>query len=365
MSLYRLRNRTVAEKIVAALKEMNLNVRFMHVCGTHQDTLTRYGLDTLFKECGVTVRQGPGCPVCVTTMKEYEEAAVLARKGLTIATFGDASRVPGRRGSLLDLRAEGYDVRVVYSIEDAIGIAEKTKKKVVFFGIGFETTAPSTAISVLRGLPENFSILSCHRRIPPVLDMLLQTGELKLDGIIEPGHVSTIIGVRPYEELSRRYRMPQVIAGFEPLDMLMAVYMLSLQIKRGEAKVENEYSRVVRYEGNVKALKALEEVFEPFDIGWRGFQTIPSSGMKIKGKYDRFDARKVYEDELKDLEFEVFEEPQGCMCGEVLRGLVDSRDCPLFGKICTPTHPVGPCMVSVEGSCNIEFKYSSRKDAFL
>jgi hydrogenase expression/formation protein HypD len=182
-------------------------------------------------------------------------------------------------------------------------------------------------------------------------------GEFKLDGLIEPGHVSTIIGVKPYEEISKRYHMPQVIAGFEPLDMLMAVYMLALQIRNGEAKVENEYSRVVRYEGNVKALKALDDVFESFDVAWRGFPIIHGSGMKIREEYERFDARKVYEDELKDVSQGAFEDPRGCRCGEVLRGIVDSTDCALFGKGCTPTHPIGPCMVSIEGSCNIEFKY--------
>lgn len=355
--MFRFRNKETADKIVRQLKSMNLNIRLMHVCGTHQDTLVHHGLDTLFRECGITIRQGPGCPVCVTTTREYEEAIALARKGVTVATFGDASRVPGRNSSLLSLRAEGYDVRVVYGIEDAIKIAEKTGKRVVFLGVGFETTAPSTAVMILKDLPENFSILNCHRYIPPALNALLDMGEFKLHGLIEPGHVSTIIGVKPYEEFSKRYRIPQVIAGFEPLDMLMAVYMLALQIKNDEARVENEYSRVVRYEGNVKALKALDDVFEPFSVSWRGFPTIHGSGMKIRKEYEGFDARKVYEDELRDVSQEVFEDPKGCRCGEVLRGIVDSTDCPLFGTWCTPASPVGPCMVSVEGSCNIEFRY--------
>lgn len=340
---------------------MNLNIRLMHVCGTHQDTLVRYGLDPLFKSCGITIRQGPGCPVCVTTVREYEEAITLAKRGITITTFGDASRVPGQLSSLLDLRAKGYNVRIVYSIQDAVKMAEKTGKKVVFLGVGFETTAPSTAVMVLKGLPDNFSILSCHRYIPPALKVLLEMGEFKLHGLIEPGHVSTIIGVKPYEGLSRRHHIPQVIAGFEPLDLLMAVYMLAQQIKKGVAEVHNEYSRVVRYEGNRRALTALNTVFTPSNVEWRGFPIIHGSGMKMKGEFSQFDARLVYEDKLRDLH-ELFNEPQGCRCGEILRGLVDSADCPLFGLSCTPTHPIGPCMVSVEGSCNIEYKYGLQKE---
>ncbi len=359
--MFRFRDRETADKVVSLLKGMKLNIRLMHVCGTHQDTLIRYGLDSLFQECGISIRQGPGCPVCVTTIREYEEAVALARAGVVVATFGDASRVSGRRGSLLALRAEGCDVRVVYGIGDAVKVAEETGKKVVFLGVGFETTAPSTAITVMGEPPGNFSVLSCHRYVPPALDALLGMGELRLDGLVEPGHVSTIIGVKPYEELSRKYGVPQVVAGFEPLDMLMAVYMLALQIRGGEARVENEYSRAVRYEGNVKALRALDEVFESFDVDWRGFPVIEGSGMRFRKRYERFDARKMYEDELRGLSQETFEEDTGCRCGEVLRGLIDPPECPLFGSACQPTRPVGPCMVSVEGSCNIAFKYGSKK----
>lgn len=355
--MFRFRDRKITNKIMTRLKQMQLNINLMHVCGTHQDTLTHYGLESLFRTCGITIRQGPGCPVCVTTMREYEEAITLLKKGITITTFGDASRVPGERHSLLDLRAEGYDVRIVYGIGDAVKIANKTSRRVVFLGVGFETTAPSTAVMALKGLPDNFSILCCHRYIPPALEALLAMGEIKLHGLIEPGHVSTIIGVKPYEILSERYHIPQVIAGFEPLDMLMAVYMLARQIEKGVAEVENEYSRVVRYEGNVRALEALDAVFEPHTVAWRGFPLIHRSGMKIKAAYETIDARKVYEDELEDINQKVFHEPKGCKCGEVLRGLVDPLDCPLFSTECTPTHPIGPCMVSVEGSCNIQHKY--------
>lgn len=357
--MFRYRDSKVAGEIVERLKAMNLRIQLMHVCGTHQDTLIRYGLDSLLKTCGVRVRQGPGCPVCVTPAREFEEAIALARKGKTIMTFGDVSRVPGKQGSLLDLRGEGLDVRVVYGIGDAVKLARQLDGDGVFMAVGFETTAPATAATVLEGLPENFSILSCHRYVPPALHALLEMGECRLDGLIEPGHVSTIIGLKPYESLSEKYGIPQVVAGFEPLDMLMAVYMLARQIKRGEASVENEYSRVVRYEGNVRALEVMNQVFEAFDVDWRGFPLLPGSGMRIRREFESWDARKVWEDDFRGLEGFV-EEVGGCRCGEVLRGLIESWECPLFGTACTPTHPIGPCMVSVEGSCNIDYKYKKR-----
>ena len=361
--MFRYRDRPIAEKVVSRLKKMKLDIRLMHVCGTHQDTIVRYGLDQTFRECGMDMRQGPGCPVCVTTAREFEEAMTLAKNGKTIASFGDAVRVPGRQRSLLDLRSEGNDIRIVYSIADALNIAKKTEEEVVFLAIGFETTAPSTAVTILNDLPENFSILSCHRYVPPAVFKLMEMGEIGLNGLIEPGHVSTIIGVRPYEPLSRKYRIPQVIAGFEPLDMLIAVYMLAKQIEKGEAKVENEYTRSVAYEGNVRALKAMDKVFEPFDTDWRGFPTIANSGMRLRKKYESFDARKIYADELREVDELDIKESEKCKCNEILRGLLDSSDCELFGKACTPQHPVGPCMVSVEGLCNIEYRYSSKARA--
>ncbi|RLI05761.1 hydrogenase formation protein HypD [Candidatus Bathyarchaeota archaeon] len=359
--MFRFRDRILAEKIIKKLKDMKLNIRIMHVCGTHQDTIVRYGLDELLRQCGVEVRQGPGCPVCITTAKEFCEAITLARNGKVVVTYGDVAKAPSKIGSLLDQRAEGCDVRIVYSVEDAVRIAKETSYDVVFMAVGFETTAPSTAEVLLEEPPENFFVLSCHRYIPPALHALLKMGELKLDGLIEPGHVSTIIGVKPYEEISRIYGIPQVIAGFEPLDLLMAVYMLAHQIKHGEVKVENEYTRSVKYEGNLKALKILEEVFEPFDAAWRGFPVISKSGMKIRKKFEEHDARKSFQDILEKMDEKFFEEPEGCRCGEILRGLVNPEDCPLFGNVCTPNRPVGPCMVSVEGACNIQFKYGKGK----
>jgi hydrogenase expression/formation protein HypD len=293
----------------------------------------------------------------VTPAREFEEAAVLAQAGKVITTFGDVSRVPGQNRSLLDLRSYGYDIRIVYSIADAVKLSHTLENDVVFMAVGFETTAPATAAVLIEGVPDNFSILSCHRYVPPALHALLSMGESRLDGLIEPGHVSTIIGMHPYQELSARYHLPQVIAGFEPLDLLIAVFMIAQQVQRGEAKVENEYSRVVKPTGNSKALQVLDEVFHPVDVEWRGFPTIPKSGMAIKEHYASWDARCVWEDALQDIQ--MVDEAPGCRCGEILRGLIEPTDCPLFRTACTPTHPIGPCMVSIEGSCQIEFKYGS------
>ena len=357
--MFSLRDKKLAREIVTKIKKLDVNLKFMHVCGTHQDTLVKHGLDVLLKECGIEIGQGPGCPVCVTTQREIEEMLLLAQKGKTVATFGDMINVPGETQSLQSMRTEGYDVRTVYGIEDAVSIAEKNKDKdVVFMAVGFETTAPSTASVLLKNPPSNFSILCCHRTIPYALKALLDMGEIKIDGLIEPGHVSTIIGTRPYKFISENYNVPQVITGFEPIDILMAVWMLVKQIGNGKAYVQNEYTRAVKEEGNIKAQRAIDEVFEPGDIRWRGFPVIPQSGLMLKSKFEKYDARNKFADDLDELRDKEIKEPKGCRCGELLRGLLSPQECPLFGVKCTPDNPVGPCMVSIEGSCNIEYRYS-------
>jgi hydrogenase expression/formation protein HypD len=308
-------------------------------------------------DVGVDIRQGPGCPVCVTTPNEIEECMALARAGKTIAVFGDMVKVPGINGSLADMQTHGFDIQIVYSISDGVKYASTTGLETVFMGIGFETTTPSTASVLLQKPPSNFSILCCHRTVPNALKAIIEMGEVKLQGLIEPGHVSTIIGLEPYRFLSEQYKVPQVIAGFEPLDLLMGVYMLGKQIKDGRAEVENEYSRVVRPEGNQKAISMLDKVFETTDVAWRGFPVIPDTGLALKDEYTMYDARKKYDAELKDVHNTKYEEPKGCRCGEVLRGVIESSECPLFGKGCNPDNPIGPCMVSAEGSCNILYKY--------
>jgi hydrogenase expression/formation protein HypD len=249
----------------------------------------------------------------------------------------------------------------VYGIEDALLLAEKHKdKEVVFMAVGFETTSPTTASVLLRDPPLNFSVLCCHRLIPPALQAILDMGEIKIDGFIEPGHVSTIIGVKPYEFISNNYHIPQVITGFEPIDLLMGAWMLVRQLQQGKAEIENEYTRAVKPEGNRKAQQVMKQVFEPVDIKWRGFPMIPQSGLRLRNRYASYDARKKYEEELSELTQKEFAEPVGCLCGDVLRGLISSKECPLFGRQCTPDNPVGPCMVSSEGNCNIQYRYSKK-----
>lgn len=360
--MFSLRDKKLADDIIKQIKDAGVHLKFMHVCGTHQDTLVKYGLDVLFKHAGIEIRQGPGCPVCVTTPKEIEEILVLAKEGKTIATFGDMIRVPGVTSSLQQMKAEGCDVRTVYSIEDAVSVAEKhPEKEVVFMAVGFETTAPTTASVLLGEPPLNFSVLCCHRLIPPALQAILDLGEIRLDGFIQPGHVSTIIGTQPYDFISEKYHIPQVIAGFEPLDLLMGVWMLMHQIQQGKAVVENEYSRAVDPQGNRKAQLVMNQVFESVDMTWRGFPLLPDSGLRLQKKYSSYDARLKYEGTLSQLASQDFTEPVGCLCGDVLRGLISSKECPLFHHECTPETPVGPCMVSREGNCHIEFLYSKKR----
>ncbi|MCK4366239.1 MAG: hydrogenase formation protein HypD [Thermoplasmatales archaeon] len=359
--MFSLKDKKLANDIVSKIKKLDVNLKFMHVCGTHQDSLVKHGLDALLKKCGVEIGQGPGCPVCVTTPREIEEMLILARAGKTVTSFGDMINVPGETESLRSMRTEGCDVRTVYGIEDAVEIAQNNPDKdVVFMAVGFETTAPTTASVLLKNPPDNFSILCCHRTVPEALEAIIKMGEIKIDGLIEPGHVSTIIGSKPYEFLSKDYKVPQVIAGFEPIDILMGAWMLVQQIEKGEAFVQNEYTRVVHAEGNVKAQQAIKDVFEQGDIKWRGFPVIPKSSLDLRSKFDKYDARKKFEDDLVELKGKEFTEPDGCRCGELLRGLVSPFECPLFGQACTPATPVGPCMVSIEGSCNIEYRYKEK-----
>ena len=316
--MFKFQDKETAKKIIERLKGMDLDIKVMHVCGTHQDTLVRYGLDEMLSEVGVDIRQGPGCPVCVTTPLEIEEAITLARSGKTITTFGDMLRVPGKNTSLSEVKAEGGDIKTVYSINESVEMARSTDKDVIFMAVGFETTTPPTAVTLLNNPPENFSILTCHRVIPPAMEAILRMGELKIDGFIDPGHVSVIIGMKPYEFISDEFKVPQVIAGFEPLDLLMSVYMLAKQIEGGVARVENEYSRVVREEGNRRAIEVIDKVFRSVDSRWRGFSKIPGSGLSLREEFEGYDARRRFELELGGLEQEVFEEPKGCKCGEVL-----------------------------------------------
>ena len=343
----------MSQKLITKINDLATPVKIMHVCGSHEHTIMENGIRSLLPE-EVEIIAGPGCPVCVVPSREIDEALELIDRGVTITTFGDMLRVPGSERSLADAKAEGGDVRVVYGINRAIEIAEKQDNDVAFISAGFETTAPTTAAELLSTPPENFSVLSCHRLIPPAIDFLINSGETSLNALIQPGHVCTIIGTKPFEYFSTDYGIPQVVAGFNPLDILMSVYMILRQIHNETPKIENEYRRAVRDEGNVIAQEKMDEVFEVTSREWRGFPKIPNSILEIKSEFADFNAREKYDIEVKD----VTEAPKGCICGPILRGLARPEDCKLFRKACNPLHPIGACMVSKEGTCNIAHRYS-------
>ena len=343
----------MSQKLLKKINELATPVKIMHVCGSHEHTIMENGIRSLLPE-EVEIIAGPGCPVCVVPSREIDEALELIEKDVIITTFGDMLRVPGSERSLADAKAEGGDVRVVYGINRAIEIAQKEDNDVAFISAGFETTAPTTAAELLATPPENFSVLSCHRLIPPAIDFLINSGETSLNALIQPGHVCTIIGTKPFEYFSTDFGIPQAVAGFNPLDILMSVYMILRQIQNKTPKIENEYKRAVREEGNVIAQDMIDQVFDVTSREWRGFPKIPNSILEIKDEFSEFNAREKYDIEVKD----VNEAPKGCICGPILRGLARPEDCKLFRKACNPLHPIGACMVSKEGTCNIAHRYS-------
>ena len=328
----------------------------MEFCGGHTVAILKNGLRQLMPST-IEMISGPGCPVCVTANAEIDKAIALAEVPEVIfTTFGDMLKVPGSHSSLQQVRAEGADVRIVYSAIDALAIAgENPNRSVIFLGIGFETTAPTIAASVLeadqRGL-NNYYVLSQHKLCPPAIKVLLDSGESNLQGIICPGHVSAIVGSRPWEFMARDYGIPCVVSGFEPLDILQSVDMLVRQIESGTSEVEIAYRRGVRPEGNTRAIELMEQVFEPCTASWRGLGDIAGSGLRLRKEYQRFDAELAF-----DFDPGPTEEPQGCICGEILRGVKTPRDCGLFKKACNPEYPIGPCMVSAEGSCSAHYLY--------
>ncbi len=333
---------------------------FMEVCGTHTVSIFRSGIRNLLPD-ELTLLSGPGCPVCVTSQEELDRAIALSRRdGTIIATYGDMLRVPGSGSSLEKERAAGRDIRIVYSTLDALGIAEKNSPKdVVFLGAGFETTAPASAVAVLEAENKklhNFSLLSCHKLIPPAMKALLESGETAIDGFLCPGHVSTILGSTDYEFIAGDFKTPCVIAGFEPLDILESLLMLTRQVTSERAAVEIQYKRSVKPEGNPKARELLYRVFNRADSKWRGLGPIPSSGLKLKEEFAPFDASLKFDTGKMESY-----DPPGCICGDILRGVKLPFDCPLFGKRCTPDEPIGPCMVSSEGTCGAYFKYGKRE----
>jgi len=333
-------------------------IRLMEVCGTHTVAIARYGLRKVLPPT-IDLISGPGCPVCVTSQSDVDLMISLSRApGVITATFGDMVRVPGSDSSLARERAQGRDVRVVYSPLDGMKIAAaEPQKKVIFLGVGFETTAPTIAATALearrQGL-KNFFVFSAHKTVPRALKALLELGEVKLNGFLLPGHVSTIIGSRPYEFLANDYSVPCVISGFEPLDILQSVFMLVRQVKLRDPRVEIQYRRGVDEEGNRKAQEMIARAFQSSDVEWRGIGCIPGTGLTFREELAGLDAARTF-----DLPRVQARENPGCRCGEVLRGVIRPRECGLFAEVCTPENPVGPCMVSSEGSCAAAYKYGS------
>jgi hydrogenase expression/formation protein HypD len=338
----------VSEKMVEIAPKRGV-VKICHVCGTHEWTITHYGLRSLLPK-NVEVIAGPGCPVCIVPASEIDEAVQLALKGIVIACFGDLFRVPGSNMSLLDAKARGADVRVVYGVGDAVQMARNDPdKEFVFFAVGFETTSPSTAVEVAGKPPENMSFLISHRTIPPAMKLLVEMKDLSLNGFIAPGHVSTIIGLKPYEVFPEEYAMPVVVAGFEPLDLMFGVYMVLKQLNEGKPKLENEYLRGVNREGNSKAQELIDEVFSTVDGTWRGLGTISLSKYTLRNEYAKYDAHLKYGVRVE----KGVDKQHACKCHLVVIGKIKPTECPLYMKTCTPQKPVGACMVSVEGTCRI------------
>lgn len=332
-------------------------LKIMEICGGHTHSIFKYGIEAALPNT-IELIHGPGCPVCVMPRGKLDDAIALAEQpNIIFTTFGDAMRVPGSKKSLLQAKAEGADVRMVYSPLDALPIAkENPDKEVVFFGIGFETTAPSTALTILQAAAEeinNFSIFANHVLVVPALEALLNNPDLQLDGFIGPGHVSTIIGTKPYEIIAETYHKPLVVSGFEPLDILQSIVMVLQQLADGRCEVENQYTRLVEAEGNKVALDAINKVFtvrEEFE--WRGLGNISQSGLKITENYANFDAEAKF-----TLPNRQVADAAACQCGEILKGVLKPWQCKVFGTACTPENPIGTCMVSSEGACAAYYKY--------
>ncbi|WP_028300441.1 hydrogenase formation protein HypD [Oceanospirillum beijerinckii] len=339
------------------VQQLGRPLQLMEVCGGHTHAIFRYGLEQLLPEM-VELVHGPGCPVCVLPMGRVDDCIAIAEQpNVIFTTFGDAMRVPGSKKSLLQAKAQGADIRMVYSPLDALQLAKKNPdKEVVFFGLGFETTMPSTALTVLQAEKEgitNFSLFCNHITIIPTIKAVLDSPDLHLDGFLGPGHVSMIIGTRPYEFVAQQYKRPMVIAGFEPLDVLQSVWMILQQLDEGRCEVENQYGRIVPPDGNRQALQAVSQVFELREFfEWRGLGSIDHSGVRMRDSYRAWDAEKKFS--LPNVKIA---DPKSCQCGEVLKGVIKPWECKVFGRACTPETPMGALMVSSEGSCSAYFTY--------
>jgi len=352
------RNKEIVNALIKKIQQHSdctkEKIRIMHVCGTHEHDIVKAGLRSLLPN-NIELIAGPGCPVCVSSAQDVDEVLWVAdNHEVTIVSFGDMMRVPGSHESLYQAQGRGVDIRVVYGVSDAIKIAQQTpNKELLFFSVGFETTSCLTAAEVIRTKLPNFSIYSSHKLVPPAMELLLQRDDIEFQGFLAPGHVSTIIGAKPYEFISEEYKFPVSIAGFEPVDILMGIYSLLRQIIEKKPKISNDYKRYVKYQGNTAALKALNEAYTVSDARWRGLGTWSNTGHEISEKYSYNDAKKKYDiPKLKSQDLH-----SGCICDEILIGKSKPHQCKLFNKTCRPDHPIGACMVSHEGTCNVAATY--------
>jgi hydrogenase expression/formation protein HypD len=355
------RNKEIAQGLVRRISEVSTRpIQLMEVCGTHTVSFFRYGIRELLPK-HIRLLSGPGCPVCVTPNQDIDLAIALSRReDVLLATFGDMMRVPGSTSSLQKEKAEGGTIQIVYSPLEALRLAKENEgKKVVFLAVGFETTSPAIASTLLQAYNagiQNLYFLNSQKRVPPALRALLQSDKVRIHGFVLPGHVCTILGREPFQFISREFKRPAVIAGFEPLDLLQAVWMLVNQIEQEQAFVEIQYSRVVREEGNPVAASKMDQAFEQDGALWRGLGWIPESGCRLKNPFNAMDARRI------EADVEPSREHPGCLCGEILQAVRTPPECPLFKTVCRPDHPAGPCMVSIEGACFTYFKFQRNPD---
>jgi hydrogenase expression/formation protein HypD len=351
------RDAELSRHLVEKIKNVSrTTVRLMEVCGTHTVSIFRAGIRSVLPDT-IELLSGPGCPVCVTDQRDIDKFIALSKKDdIITTTFGDLMRIPGTQSSLEKERAEGRDIRIVYSTMDAVDVAAKNSdKKIVFFGVGFETTAPTIAAAILSAKQmqlKNFSVYSAHKLVPPALFALMSMAAVEIDGFILPGHVSVIIGLNAYRSFFEKHQIPCVISGFEPADILQAILILAQQRETGNVALQNAYGRAVTPAGNRKAQKILRDVFEPVDVVWRGIGTIPQSGLKIRESFRDYDAEAIFA-----IKPPRSQDPEGCACGEILIGAKNPSQCRLYKRVCTPVDPVGPCMVSSEGTCAAYYRY--------
>lgn len=351
--------RAIQEKLAEQMGRIEQDVRIMHVCGSHEQAIAKFGLRSLLPD-GLSVVMGPGCPVCVTSMPAVDEAVYLAEQGHVVTTYGDMFRVPGTEQSLADAEAAGADVRTVYSASEAAELAEELDEEVIFFATGFETTAAPTASVLCSDPPENFSVLSAHKYVPPAMKVIAEKPDVSVDGFLAAGHAATITGADIFEPMVEKYQVPIVVGGFEPLDILVGLSRLLEHVESGEPKLENAYPRAVSAEGNLPAKDALWEVFERTAGEWRGIAHVPDADLVIREEYAEYDARERFEIDPDVGGADPLTEE--CICGDIMSGEAQPDDCDLFGEECTPTTPVGACMVSSEGTCRIWDEYGGAPD---